>query len=376
MCSCGESVARDANPAQDESMNSIHRRFGAAAMAVLSLAVTAACSSVTTGEPSLSGGQGAGATPAASVVADPSAAPTTCAPGKAGTPGQSDATVAVPPPGTFNPAGDQRSFRIWVPANYSATTPAPVIVNYHGTGGTPESVDEFSSKLSEKANARGYIVVAPQALSGEASTERWVVPGFGTAPDDVAMTRALLTQISTQYCVDPQRFYATGFSSGGAMSAYIACDASDLFAGVAPGGGVNLVDPSCNQGAIPMFAYHGTADDVAFYNGIDDQPSKPDPATAGKVPYFGSVEQDVDYWANVNGCQVQRQDQKLAEDAILRTYPGCAASTQVLLAVGGGHTFPGGTTRIGAEETLLGATVTSVNMADLMLNWFDTQKKA
>jgi polyhydroxybutyrate depolymerase len=355
-------------------MNSARRPWALASIVALALATTAACSSVTAGEPSVTNAQGASSTQAPGSAPAPTGG--ACAPGKTGAPGQSDATVAVPPPGTFNPAGDQRAYRIWVPANYSPTTPAPVIVNYHGTGGTPEAIDAFSSNLSQKANARGYIVVAPQALSGEATTARWVVPGFGATPDDVAMTRAMLAQVGEQYCVDPKRIYATGFSSGGAMSTFIACRAKDLFAGVAPGGGVNLVDPSCNQGSIPMFAYHGTADDVAFYNGIDGNPTLPNSATAGKIPYFGSVEKDMDFWATVNGCQAQRQDQNLAPDAILRTYPGCVASTQVLLAVGGGHTFPGGTTRLAGPDSLLGATVTSVNMADLMLNWFDTQKLA
>lgn len=371
MLLCAESLALGGKPTEDDPMTSVRCRAMTAILASLALAVTGACSSVTPGEPVVSGVASGSTSP------DSPGTPTVaCEPGKTGPTGASDGTVAVAPPGTFDTAGDQRTYRIWVPADYSPTTGAPVIVNYHGTGGTPEGVDAFSSDLSQKANARGYIVVAPQALSGQASTARWVVPGFGTTPDDVAMTRALLAQIQNDYCVDTQRQFATGFSSGGAMSTFLACEASDIFAGVVPGGGVNLVDPSCNKGPIPMFAYHGTADDVAFFNGIDGQPTAPNPQTAGVVPYFGSVEADMDFWATVNGCKAQRQDQNLAPDAILRTYPDCAAATQVLLAVGGGHTFPGGTTRIGAEETLLGETISSVNMADLMLDWMDTQSKA
>jgi polyhydroxybutyrate depolymerase len=282
-----------------------------------------------------------------------------------------DATVNVAPPGTFDPAGDARTYRLWLPADYTGTEPLPLIVNYHGTGGDPQSIDSFSSDLSSKAGARGYIVAAPQALSGQATTARWVVPAFGTAPDDIAFTNAMLDQIAQTYCVDTARVFATGFSSGGAMSTWIACADRSRFTGVVPGGGVNLVDPSCQTGPIPMYAYHGTADDVAFYNGIDDQPTPPDPATAGQIPFFGSVEQVMDVWAGVNGCEVQRQDQNLAPDAILRTYPGCESDTRVLLAVGAGHTFPGGTTRLGQAETQLGGTITSVNMADLMLDWFD-----
>jgi polyhydroxybutyrate depolymerase len=333
---------------------------------IAGLLLVAGCGGVTAGEATI-GGSGA---PVATDAAAPQVTVSCPTPKPGG--GVVDATVNVPPPGTFDPAGDARTYRLWVPPNYTGTEPLPLIVNYHGTGGTPEAIDAFSSTLSQKANARGYLVVAPQALAGQASTTRWVVPGFGTAPDDIAFTNAMLDAIAAQYCVDTERIYATGFSSGGAMSSWIACADRTRFAAVVPGGGVNLVDPSCQTGPIPMFAYHGTADEVAFYNGIDGNPTPISEATAGKVPFFGSVEQVMDFWAEVNGCQAQRQDQNLAADAILRTYPGCAADTRVLLAVGGGHTFPGGTTRIGAENTILGGTITSVNMADLMLNWFDT----
>jgi polyhydroxybutyrate depolymerase len=341
-----------------------------AVVALVAVAALAACSSVTAGEATVgSPGEGGTASSAASCPT-PAATAATTAP-VTGTTRVVEGQLTVPPPGTFNPAGDTRTYTLWLPADYDGTTPLPLVVNYHGTGGTPATIDEFSSTLSEKAAARDMIVVAPQGLDGEAVTSRWVVPGFGTAPDDIAFTDALIDDLATTYCIDRSRVYATGFSSGGAMTTWVAC-ADERFAAAAPGGGVNLVDPSCAKAQIPMYAYHGTADDVAYYNGIDNQPSQPNPATAGTVPFFGSVEQVMDVWAQHNGCDVQRQDQNLAPDAILRTYPNCEAETRVLLAVGGGHTFPGGTTRLNGA---LGETVTSVNMADLMLDWFLTQQR-
>jgi polyhydroxybutyrate depolymerase len=268
--------------------------------------------------------------------------------------------------------GLKRTYRLWVPQTYTGTTPLPIIVNYHGTGGDPQSVDDFSSNLSQKANARNYLVVSPQADKGDSSTVRWSVPGIGTVPDDVAFTNAMLDKIASEFCVDAKRIYATGFSSGGAMTTWIACSDSDRFAAAVPGGGVNLVDPSCQKAPIPMFAYHGTKDQFAFFNGIGGNPTKPDPANAGKFAFFGGVEQDMTYWAKGNGCQPNYTDYKIAPDATLRVWPNCAVSTQLLLAIGGGHTFPGGVTRLNGE---LGATIQDVNMANEMLNWLDTQAK-
>jgi polyhydroxybutyrate depolymerase len=339
-------------------------RLAALAGCVALAASMAACgASVTAGDVTVGG------TPGAATTAPTAAATSPAAPAACSVPAGA-ATGAVD--GSVQSSGGERTYRLWVPTSSTGTQPLPLIVNYHGTGGDPQSIDDFSSNLSQKANARNYLVVAPQGLKGGSTAIRWAVPGFGREPDDIQFTNDMLDQIATQYCVDPSRIYATGFSSGGAMSTWIACRSASRFAAVVPGGGVNLIDPSCQQGPIPMYAYHGTADDIAFYNGIDGVPSTPNPQTAGTIPFFGSVEQVMDVWAAGNGCQPGRNDQNLAPDAILRTYTGCTAATQVLLAVGAGHTFPGGATRIDGS---LGETITSVNMADLMLDWFDTQRK-
>lgn len=345
----------------------LNRLIPATGVIVLAAAMLAGCSTVTTGTGSVTAvGSAAPATPAPQV----SAAPVSACPAQVSSrKGAIDDTVQA--------SGGNRTYRLWVPANYTGTTPLPIIVNYHGTSGDSQGIDDFSSNLSQRANARNYLVVAPQAQTGNGATIRWTVPGFGKEPDDIQFTGAMLDKIAAEFCIDPKRVYATGFSSGGAMTTNIACFASDRFTAVVPGGGVNLIDPSCQKAPIPMYAYHGTKDDTAFFNGIDDVPATPNPATAATAAFFGSVEQVMTFWAKGNGCQAAFTDTALAPDATLRVWQGCAAPTQLLLAIGGGHTFPGGTTRTeGPIADALGATITSVNMADLMLNWFDTQKKA
>ena len=157
----------------------------------------------------------------------------------------------------------------------------------------------------------------------------------------------MLDKIAAEFCVDPKRVYATGFSSGGAMSTYIACSASDRFAAVVPGGGVNLVDPSCQKAPIPMYAYHGTKDDTAFFNGIDDQPATPNPATAATIAVLRQRRAGHGRSGpRATAARPRSRTPQLAPDAIAaRRGTAARRRTQLLLAIGGGHTFPGGTTQ-------------------------------
>jgi polyhydroxybutyrate depolymerase len=342
----------------------------AAAAAVAFLALTG-CSSVQTGQATVSG---SGAAPAAATPAS-----TTPAPQVAACPTPAAVATGTGSPvvdGTVTVAGAARTYRLWLPTTtgYDGSKPVPLILNYHGTGGTPQNQEDFSA-VAAKANPRGYLVAGLQALDGGATTPRWTVPGIGTEPDDVAFTNAVIDDLSTKYCVDAARIYATGFSSGGAMTTYLACSDATRFAAVPRGGGVSLITPPtpriCTRPPIAMFAYHGTADPFVEYKGLGTPLSADFPDTA---PFFGDVEQVMAGWATSNGCSVQFQDRPVAPDAKVRVWSGCKAATQLLIAEGGGHTIPGAPTP-GELEASVGKTLTDVDMTTLMLDFFDQQKR-
>jgi poly(3-hydroxybutyrate) depolymerase len=102
--------------------------------------------------------------------------------------------------------------------------------------------------------------------------------------DDVKFTLDLIDHISSKYCVDTDKIYASGKSNGGGFSANIlACDpvASNkiaAFAGIAgayyqgttsAGCDAKTVPIKCSPGRkpIPILETHGTADGVIPYNG-------------------------------------------------------------------------------------------------------------
>jgi len=102
---------------------------------------------------------------------------------------------------------------------------------------------------------------------------------------DVEFSRALITQLKSQLCIDTTRIFAEGFSMGGSMSYAVACAMSDIFRAVAvhSGGPMSGCDKS-NRKPVAYFMTHGNKDSVCKY------------------PDYGIPQ--IDDIAQVNGCQI------------------------------------------------------------------------
>jgi polyhydroxybutyrate depolymerase len=153
----------------------------------------------------------------------------------------------------------------------------------------------------------------------------------------VQFTRDLLTLIERDYCVDPRRIYATGFSNGGFMSHLLACELSDTFAAVAPVSGVLGIPPtSCLPSRpIPVLDIHGTADPVVPYDG--------GPALKLLPPIvFRSVDTTVSFWRSANSCLSPGVVDYANGDATCVRWGDCQGGADVELCtlVGDGHQWP------------------------------------
>jgi dienelactone hydrolase len=123
-----------------------------------------------------------------------------------------------------------------------------LIVVLHGDTGTGPLMDAHV-RLRERAAPKGYIVVAP---TGPAVAVQGY-PGSTWEPGSDAKVVAIAKLFAKVFKADPKRIHATGFSRGGKMTWRLACDQSDFFASVAPGGAgntgtwlkINQTEPSC-----------------------------------------------------------------------------------------------------------------------------------
>lgn len=118
--------------------------------------------------------------------------------------------------------GLERRALIHVPQMHDGKTPLPVLLMFHGNGGTPENVIRETGWVA-KSDAEGFIVVFPEATRPDMGKP----PKFGSNNPawndgsrrfhagerhvpDVAFIAALLDHIEANFPVDRRRVFATG----------------------------------------------------------------------------------------------------------------------------------------------------------------------
>ena len=270
--------------------------------------------------------------------------------------------------GTVSVGETTRTYRLTLPSTYDGTRRVPLVLLFHGTSGTIDDIETYTGMVTAAAQ-RGYATLTPQAISAAADgtlPAAWTVPGFDTdgAPDDVAFVSGLVDTVTTAYCVDPDRVFATGLSAGAAFSTYLACR-TDLLAGIAPVAGMNLIQPCPGADPLTVITFHGTGDALVAYDGITYEP---DPDLPDTGFYNGPIQEDVSRWAAAFGCD-QTVDEQPAADVTSRTYSGCRSgvSVTVVTVIEGGHVWPGGA--YVPEE--LGYQTDSVTATSVILDAFD-----
>ena len=219
--------------------------------------------------------------------------------------------------------GVERRFVVHMPAGHDGRAALPLVLEFHGSGGTPEG-QLATSQLTALADAERFAIVAPQAIDA-----RWNIPPDASRANDVRFVSDMLDAVERLVCIDRQRVYATGFSGGGRMSSQLACDLSARVAAIAAVGGLRFPGPCERARSMPVLAFHGTADAVNPYAG-------------GGQPYWGTgVEAAFDGWGGHNGCGPRRESRVAASVAQL-TYAGRDCSDVVLYRIDGlDHSWPG-----------------------------------
>jgi len=283
----------------------------------------------------------AGATAATSASATPSltstAAPTATM--------EAAAPVALVPgthEHTLEAGRRTRKYLVHVPP--SGDDAMAIVMVLHGGGGNAKQVMR-STGFDEVADENGFIAVFPHG-NGRLSDEFLLTWNAGNCCayalaqgfDDVSFLRAVVREVVADYGADPGRVFVTGMSNGGMMSYRLACEASDVFLGVAPvAGALNL---ECTPGhSISLLAIHGTNDRMVRYEGGEPL-EQADPTTRVDA----SVAESVGFFVGHNGCD---ERPVTTTEGILRfdEWGSCAGGARVALYTieGGVHEWPGDT---------------------------------
>lgn len=278
------------------------------------------------------------------------------------------------PPGvseqTMTSEGVERRFQLTVPEGYDGTTPLPVVLGLHALTVSHQVVANMIG-FADMAERYEFIGVAPSGrLDGP--TPYWLA---APAPDnyDVTFIDELLDRLEADLCVDPSRVFATGMSNGGQMSSLLACQLPDRFAAVAPVAGVEFYE-SCEDGPVPVIAFHGRADPIVTYEGgglnatriADVQYWKGD--VPDGLPEHEGVDVALATWARHNGCDTTFAEEQVSPSVRRRTWAGCEAETVLYVIDGGGHAWPG--KPFPQFEDAFGPGTTEIDASNLIFEFF------
>jgi len=240
-----------------------------------------------------------------------------------------DSTVTVPV------GSSSRSYVLHIPPTYDGQTPSPLILDFHGIGGSGAS-ELASSPYPAITDPDGVVMAFPDGAKGPAGTAWNVGPCCVANVDDVAFARALVTNVEKTACIDPNRIYAVGVLTGGGMAYSLACHAADVFAAVAPAAFDLLKENvgDCNPSrAITVISFRGDGESRVPYAG-----GASSLVPTMKITFLGAVA-TFEQWAQLDRCAGSASQE---DNHGCSSYAGCQDAVEVTLCTKpGGHEDPG-----------------------------------
>ena len=231
---------------------------------------------------------------------------------------------------TFSHDNVNRNYLIYIPDSYDSEIDYPLMFLFHGFGGIASQFIN-TADMRDLAESKNFIVVYPQGLDLGGTGSHWNCSNPSadnkSDVDDIGFIENLIDQLIVDYpVIDSKRIYAAGYSNGGFMSYYLACN-SKKFAAIGSVAGTMLDDSyqSCNASfPTAMINIHGTDDfDVPYDGNI----------------YYPSIPEVVDWWKNFNNTP--NEDLLTNQDGSIEQYiyynDAGDRYVEHIKIIGGGH---------------------------------------
>src|ERR1035437_3812958 len=284
--------------------------------------------------------------------------------------------------GSIQVNGVDRTYTLYLPANYQPGTSGLVIL-MHGMTGHAVGMDSWT-QMNDKADQAGFALACPQSTENYAGVTQWdyfYYPYWaGPEPDDTGFLRQLIDTLQGTIHPDPKRIYLTGHSAGALMSHRAAVELSSRVAAIASVSGTIFGTPFTDLrvapppgGPVSILMLHGDADTAVPYCGVS--------------PDFRYASQDTtfDYWSSNNGCSARDTAARLCNDATPwadvseKRATHCLSNTEVRIykLIGGVHTWytqPMDDPKQAPYNPALDSTV-GVTTNDLIWNFFAAHPK-
>lgn len=207
--------------------------------------------------------------------------------------------------------GQKRTYVLSVPTTYTGTTPLALVFAWHGAnmdGAQARAVFNLESQSDGAA-----IFVYPNGITADT----WDL-SMGSA--DSQLFTALLNSISSNYCIDSNRVFSTGYGAGAFMTNTLGCYLGDSLRAIAPvagGGPPSMVAHPCTA-KVAALVVHGRNDQVI-------------PLSAGQAAR--------DYLIIQNSCSTQTAN--WSPESACVAYQNCQSTLPLVWCVHDeGHAWP------------------------------------
>lgn len=257
---------------------------------------------------------------------------------------------------TIKVDGLERRYLVHVPPEYDGKKPVPVVIVFHGGGGTARDA-MHETGWAPKADQEGFLAVFPEATPPDATRpsrfgtngQVWndgsgrFHAGQNSVPD-VEFISAMIDDLIERFNVDRRRIYTTGFSNGASMAFRVGVELSARIAATAPvAGTLWLKQPKLDR-PVSLYYITGDADPLNPLEG-----GTPKFATGAASREMASqtkppAREQVATWARLLGCQADPISAPAAPGVTTLIYSGGRDDSEVRFTIikDHGHVWPGG----------------------------------
>lgn len=161
-----------------------------------------------------------------------------------------------------------------------ARSKRPTVILLHGHGASAPFMVGLASfgtytaqdwiRLAERERV---MLIAPDGIKGSDGKQAWndcrLDAASNATSDDVGFIAALIDTAVSELGADPERIYVYGSSNGGGMAYRLGIELAPKLAAIGVQGALMPMQSRCKPPSHPIsvFVSHGTADEIAPYNG-------------------------------------------------------------------------------------------------------------
>ena len=281
----------------------------------------------------------------------------------------------------------ERRYIVHVPPRYTDITNMPVVIMFHGGGGTARGAMRETG-WARKADLEGFLAVFPEATPPDptkpsrfgSNGQTWndgsgrFHAGERNVPD-VAFVRALLDDLDARFAVDGRRIYATGFSNGASMAFRVGVDLAARFAAVAPfAGTLWLKQPKLDQ-PVSLYYITGDADPLNPFEGGTPQFATGGASRDMHLQAKPPAREFVAAWARALGCESEPKPAARVPGVTTVVYGGGRDGAEVLFTIihEQGHIWPGGANQL--PESMVGKPTDALKATDAIWSFFKSHAR-